>query len=656
MTRRLAAIMFTDITGFTSLTQTDEAAALRLVREQDRLVQPLLETHHGRKVKSMGDGLLIEFPDALDAVQCAVELERRAHERNSREGVIPLRIRVGIHLGDIQRRGTDIFGDAVNIASRVQPLANPEGVCLSSQVWDQVRSKLPYGFDNLGPQSLRGIREAVGVYRVKLPWAKVEGPAEIPALPRVAVLPLTNISPDSGDEYFADGLTEELITVLSQIRGLRVISRTSVSFYKGSGKPLKQIGGELGVSSVLEGSVRKSGNHLRITVQLVDVQSDEHRWAQTYDRELENVFAIQAEVAERTAAALKVELLKPEREVIQETPTANLTAYELYLRGLQAYRRSLSDPGFEAAAIRFFERAIQEDPKFSAPCSCLATLLIGTMGNTRPAREILPRARELLERLLDLAPDSWDTHLARGNLAMQGDLDWSVAEDEFQRAISLNPSSSTAHFWYGFLLVVLQRFDEAIVQFHQAIDLDPLWLLPKINLASALTYAGDWQAAISLTQRLVKSREGSPWARVMLGWAYALAGRVGDAINAVQPVAADSDLRCRQARMSLLAVLGKPEEAERWLAEWTRSPPAGYVALPVVAYLYASVGQKEMALDVLEKDFREGDRTLWNSYFDEGFDSIRKDPRFVAMLKSMNLPERTPPRRDPPVTPASPST
>ena len=533
----------------------------------------------------------------------------------------------------------------MNIASRVHPLAEPEGICLSSQVFDQVCHRLPYQFDRLGPQNLKGVEEAVEIYRVRLPWNSGEVMSEASPIPRLAVLPLANISPDPKDEYFADGLTEELISVLSQIGGLRVISRTSASHFRGTGKTVKQIGSELRVGSVLEGSVRKSGNRLRIAVQLVDVITEEHRWAQTYDRELENIFAIQADVAERTATALKVELVKPERELLQEKPTANLTAYELYLRGLQAYHRSLADARFEADAIRLFEEAIRRDPSFSSPYSYLATLLIGTMGNTRPAREVIPWTRELVAKSLELNPDSWDTHIARGNLAMQGDLDWTTAEAEFRKAITLNPSSSTAHFWYGFLLVVLQRFEEAIAQFHQAIELDPLWLLPKFNLASTLVYAGDAPSAISLTEKLLKSPGASPWARIMLGWAYALAGRAEDAVEVVGPVAEVSDLRCRQARLSLLAVLGRPAEAKEWLDNWAESSPEGYAALPVVAYLYASIGEKEAAISLLEKDFKEGDRTLWNSYFDEGFDSIRADPRFVAMLRAMNLPTGTPPRR-----------
>ncbi len=333
--------MFTDLEGFTSETHEDEQGALRRIDELGALATPIVSAHGGRKIKAMGDGLLLEFPNARDALECAVALQQSLHERNAREGPHKLRMRAGIHLGDVEDREGDILGDAVNIASRIEPIAEAGGVCLSSQVYDQVRTTVPYQLESLGPRRLKGLRESVEVYRVVLPWATPEPFPRSPAPPRLAVLPLTNISPDPKDEYLADGLTEELITTLSQIKGLRVISRTSMGQYKGTTKPVAQIGAELSAATVLEGSVRKVGDRLRIAVQLIDTRTDEHRWAQSYDRKLENVFAIQAEVAERTANALKVELLGSERKALQERPTESLDAYEAYLRGIQASLSSL---------------------------------------------------------------------------------------------------------------------------------------------------------------------------------------------------------------------------------------------------------------------------------------------------------------------------
>jgi len=641
--------MFTDMVGFTTSTQTNEADTLELLREQEELVRPLFNVHQGREIKSTGDGFLVEFDSALRAVQCAIDIQQHLHERNSQPGVTPIKLRIGIHLGDVEERGSDIFGDAVNIASRIEPLAVPGGLCISGQVFDQVRNKIPNRLERLEPKVLKNVRFPMDVYRVVLPWAGGEAEAMGPVPPRLAVLPLVNISPDPKDEYFADGLTEELISVLSAIRGLRVIARTSVSQYKGSGKPIAQIGSELGVSSVLEGSVRKADHQLRISLQLIDVRTQEHRWAMTYDRKLENVFAIQADVAERTAGALKIELLKSEREAIQERPTSSLEAYESYLRGIRAFQQSTGSGSeeFDTQAVRYFEEAIQKDPQFSGAYSYLANHLIGVMGTTRPGKDVFPRARELVVKALELNPNSSDAHTAQGNLAMQMDLDWARAESEFQQAIELNPSASTAHFWYGFLLGVLQRFGEAKEQYVMAIELDPLWLMPRLNLAATEDSLGDLDSAIALVEKLEGRSPRSPAVRATLAALYARVGRTDDAIQAVEPLKGASDLFSRAIRSGVLAILGRREESRALMADLESEQFREYAPLTMRAAFYVLWGENEKALDLLEQDFREGDKLLWNSYQLEFLDPLRDDPRFVAMLRAMKLPTSKPRRRAP---------
>ncbi|HYA54775.1 MAG TPA: adenylate/guanylate cyclase domain-containing protein, partial [Thermoplasmata archaeon] len=332
--RRLSAIMFTDMVESTQLAQRDERAALALIEEQEKLARPVLTSHHGRWVKSTGDGFLAEFGSALDAVECAVELQDRVRERNRSPGAVPLRIRVGVHLGDVQRRSGDIFGDAVNVAARVESAAEPGGVCISGPVHELVRNKVPNPLERLGAQTLKGVTEPVQLYRVVLSPTEPSVSPRTDSVPRLAVLPLANISPDPRDEYFADGLTEELISVLSKIPGLRVIARTSVTPYKSSSKSAAQIGTELGVGSILEGSVRKAGDRLRISLQLIDASSQEHVWTESYDRQMSDVFAIQSEVAESTAKAIRVELSDRAREFLGRAPTTNLRAYDLFLRAI----------------------------------------------------------------------------------------------------------------------------------------------------------------------------------------------------------------------------------------------------------------------------------------------------------------------------------
>ncbi len=633
-TRRLAAIMFTDMVGFTASAQTDEAAALRLLHEQEKLVRPVFAAHQGREIKSTGDGFLVEFRTALQATECAVDIQRQVNDRNARSPLGPIELRIGVHLGDIEQRRGDVFGDAVNVASRIGPCAAPGGICISGPVFDLVRSKIPHRLEKLEARSLKNVKFPVDLYRVVLPWTVEETSSVTSAPTGLAVLPFSNISPDPKDEYFADGLTEELITLLSHVRELRVIARTSVMQYKTTSKSVSQIGAELGVSSVLEGSVRKAGNRLRITAQLIDVGSQGHVWAASYDRELDDVFAIQTEVAEKTAAALRLELLGPQRSSIRKKPTSDLVAYDLYLRGIHAAHQ----PTIEAMtdSIRFFEEAIRKDPNFSLACASLANTYIFLSGDAMPSRDAFPRAKELIARALALDPTWSDAHTARGNLALQQEHNWALAELEFREATSLNPSNANAHFWYATLLRVVRRFGEAIEELKTTIELDPLWVLPKFWLVYNYYLAGDLSAAIASAEEL---RDSGPQESrsYFLGFLYALTGRIDEARKEAELTPGPIDKRLRGGRATLSAILGKPEDARLLAVEKEEASRTEYVSPDEMAALYAAIGEKERALDWLERGEQSGEGGLWNHDQAPHFDSIREEPRFQALLKKMNL-------------------
>ncbi|MGA7476496.1 MAG: adenylate/guanylate cyclase domain-containing protein [Thermoplasmata archaeon] len=645
-TRRLAAIMFTDLVGFTASAQSDEAVALARVQEQASLARPLFASYGGRVIKSTGDGFLVEFDSALKAAQCAIEIQRQLRERNARSLAAPLLLRVGIHLGDVEEVDGDILGDTVNLASRIVPLALPGGVCLSEPVADQIRGKLPYGLERLAPKRLKGVREPLVTYRVVLPGTEREPPAEGTPLPRLAVLPLTNISSDPKDEYFSDGLTEELISVLSKIRGLRVIARTSVAQYKGTAKPIAQIGAELGVTAVLEGSVRKAGDELRISVQLVDVRTEEHRWAQSYDRKLENVFAIQAEVAEQTASALKLEMMGSDRNAVRARPTSNLVAYDLYLRGVQASRRFTPgvgqhmQPGRDATG--YFEDAIRQDPQFSAAHSSLANHLLAIGGVTQEGQEAFSNARQHVNRALEIDPRSSDAHTARGNLLMQADFDWPGAESELRQALELNPNNSTAHFWYRSLLTVLQRYAEAKGQLDAGFELDPLWFLAKRQGVTLLALRGDWDEAVRLAEGLVENVQGDPRneleSRSLLAWVYAYVGRPLDAERVDRETRPPSDPNSRLAHSIFLGWLGKPRGIPASLKAWEQRAKSEYLSPLPVVQAYAQLGRPEEALSRLEEDIQNGESYLWAHYQLPYFDPIRDHPRFIAALERFHLP------------------
>jgi len=304
--RRLAAIMFTDTVGFTGLGQRNEGLMMELLNEQRRLVRPFFEKNRGREVKTTGDGFLVEFSSALDAVRCALDIQGALKEENSkRTEEKSIIVRIGIHLGDVIHTGDDVAGDAVNVASRVEPIAPPGGICVTSQVYASVVNKVECQFESLGTPALKNVATPVEVYGIVGYGAQMTRPPPARGLPkdRVAVLPFVNISPDPADEYFADGITEEMISSLSRTKGLRVIARASVIKYRATAKSVSDIGRELNVGSVLEGSVRKAGDTIRITAQLVETSNEETVWSQDYDRKIEDVFAIQIEVAQRVTVA-----------------------------------------------------------------------------------------------------------------------------------------------------------------------------------------------------------------------------------------------------------------------------------------------------------------------------------------------------------------
>ncbi|MGD0250820.1 MAG: adenylate/guanylate cyclase domain-containing protein [Thermoplasmata archaeon] len=634
--RRLAAIMFTDVVGFTALGQTDEASALTLLREEEKLVRPLLKRHRGRLIKSTGDGFLVEFDSALRAVQCAIDIQQHLQERNSQKGLTPLLLRIGIHLGDVVAREGDIFGDAVNIASRVEPLAVPGGVCISGEVFHQVRNKIPNRFDKLEPRTLKNIRVPIEVYRVVLPWEVPEPAFSNGNRTRLAVLPFANISPESKDEYFADGLTEELISALSKLRKLRVIARTSVTQYKSAPRSVSQIGAELGVSSVLEGSVRKAGNRLRITLQLIDVGTQEPLWADVYDRELDDVFAIQSDIAEKTARALQIELLGPERESIQRKPTPNLAAYSLFLKGIHVSR--MTRLGGSLEGIRCFEEAIEKDPSFSLAYSYLANMYVSLAGEPLPHREAFERATELVNTALKLDPNSSEAHTARGNLALQHEHDWALADRELATALSLNPSNADAHWWRAQFLVVVNRLDEAIDEIRATLELDPLWELPIFALISVYFLTGDVTSAIAGAEEQRDRKPEAPEVHVVLSYLYASVGRVEDSQREVELSAGSLNESDRWYRAVVWAMLGNPEEARRVLTEKIEASRTEYVAPTTIAQLYAALGEREKALEWLDRDYETGGGFLALVYHNPGFYSMRDDPRFRAMLARLNLP------------------
>jgi len=638
--RHLAAIMFTDMVGYTALAQADEGVALDVLGRHNRLLRPLFARFRGREVKTVGDAFLVEFESALDAAQCAIEIQRILHEYNlSSSDQWRIRIRIGIHVGDVVRADGDVLGDAVNVASRIESLADPEGICLTQQVFDQVQNKIASRLVKLPPHDLKNVSFPVGVYKVVQPW-EAEGPAATVELlsggHHLAVLPLANISPDPRDEYFADGLTEELISVLSQVRDLNVIARTSVAPYKASPKSISQVGAELKVDSILEGSVRKSGSRVRITLQLINVATQGHIWASTYNREVDDVFAVQSEIAERTAESLRLQFAAPSSPGTSRRSARAPGAYDLYLKGLAAGGMQHQAAGIEES-MRFFEQATRLDPEFAEPFASWANEYVVAAGDYLPMKEAMPRARALVARALELDPESSEAHATLGNILFQFDHNWTPAEAEFRRAISINPSNVTAHRFYGSLLLALGRFEEAREETRRDMRLDPAGH-GRHRLAYVELSAGNVEVAIELMREYLLVDPSSVGARTYLGFCYLQAGRRAEAVKEADiPYAGMDDIQ-RFDHALLHALVGRPDEARAVAAEAERGEAKSYTSRTHLAMLYSALGEGRKALDLLEQDYQDGERVLWTTFRGIWFDPIRGDPRFVALLREYGLP------------------
>jgi adenylate cyclase len=634
--RRLAAVMFTDIVGYSSLTQKDERLALELLEEHRKIVRPIVARHHGHEVKTIGDAFLIEFESALKATQCAVDIQRGLSGYNQLS--MPERsihLRIGIHLGDVERRQSDVLGDAVNIASRIEPLAEADGICISEQVYDQVRNKINCPIENLGPRQLKNMDYPIDVHRIL--WEKDETAKLSLDKKRIAVLPFLNISPDPKDEYFAEGLTEELIARLSMISGLRVIARTSVMRYRGASKSVREIGKELESGSVLEGSVRKAADRLRVTAQLIDATTQEHLWVQNYDRQLEDVFAIQTEVAQNVADALRTRLLDEEKEKIEKKPTGDIGAYTFYLKGRYYWnernRESLQK------AMKYFEEAIKRDPGFALAYSGIADTHIVRVDHGYLTRsEGYAKARDAATKALELDDTLAEAHTSLANI-LSMEWDRRGAEEEFAKALRNNPNYATGHHWYSIHFLNLGRLDEAIKELKVAEELDPLSPMIR-SYGGGCVYLLTRQYDIALAE-LDKALELDPnfypahAHRANLYLAKSMFDEALGEIERVLPVLAPS---LKPWLGSFYAIVGRIGEAKRILRECEEASAHGRdqdvpLYSEYLAIIHSRLGNKDRAFEWLEKAFRARTTTPFQVKLNPFFDEITSDPRFDELMK-----------------------
>ena len=474
--RRLAAILAADVAGYSRLMGNDEEGTLAALKAYRReLIDPKVAEHRGRIVKTTGDGALIEFASAVDATRCAMEIQRAMAERSA---AIPedrrIEFRIGINVGDIIIDESDIYGDGVNIAARVESLARPGAICLSENAYNQIKGKLALDVSDMGEQHLKNIAQPVRVYNVR-PGGAPERPALVlPDKPSIAVLPFQNMSGDSEQEYFADGVVEDIITALSRLRWLFVIARNSSFTYKGRAVDVKQVGREFGVRYVLEGSVRKAANRVRVTGQLIDVSTGTHLWGDRFEGALEDIFDLQDQVTASVVGAIAPQLEHAEIERAKRKPTESLDAYDFFLRGMASYYGRTQEAINEALPL--FYKTIELDPNFASAYGMAAWCYAWRKINgwmTDRAQEIAETER-LARRAAEVGPDD-AVALSRGAHALAyvvGDLD--AAATFVDRALVLNPNLAGAWYASGWVRVFLGESDVAIKHFAQAMRLSPL--------------------------------------------------------------------------------------------------------------------------------------------------------------------------------------
>jgi adenylate cyclase len=536
--RRLAAILAADVVGYSHLMGVDEAGTRqRFNSHLHELIEPTIANRSGRIVKTTGDGLLVEFGSVIDAVECAVEIQSGMAERNADEpDDRRIAFRIGVNLGDVIIEGDDIHGDGVNIAARLEGLAKPGGLCVSGKVVEEVRNKLDVSFEDMGEQNVKNIDRPVQCYRVGLGSAGAnEAPPPLSDIPAVAVLPFENMSGDPEQEYFADGLTEDIITALSLWRSFPVIARNSTFAYKGQSPDVREAGKALGARYVVEGSVRKAGNRVRITVQLIDAGTGHHVWAERYDRELEDIFAVQDEITQRIAAIIQPAMEGSETKRVALKPPSDLNAWDLCIQGYSLLYQGTRETNQRAREK--FHQAIALEPNYARCWTGLAYT------HNRDIRMRYAESREKsLEKSLEAArravaldeTDSVAHVMLSRAFSVNGQKENALAEA--RRAIELNPQDALATWSLGTYLYFDGHAEEGIPWIEKALDLnplDPLNYVVKTHLAAAKICAGDHEQAAELARDAIRQRPDYLDSHVALATALSYLGRTDDAQQAI---------------------------------------------------------------------------------------------------------------------------
>src|SRR5436309_2918441 len=614
MERRLAAVLAADVVGYSRLMGTDEAGTLdALTKVRGEFIDSKIAEHQGRTVKVSGDGLLLEFPSVVNAVRCAAEIQRGMRDRNTnvpRERRIEFRI--GVNLGDVIVQDEDIFGDGVNVAARLERIARPGGIAISGSVRDQIGNRLDLVFEDMGEHKLKNIEQPVRVYSLSQEESTIANTAPTPdQRPSIAVLPFSNMSGDPEQEYFSDGITEDIITDLSKISGLFVVARHTAFTYKSKPVKVEQVGRELGVAFVLEGSVRKAGARVRVTAQLTGATTGGHVWAERFDRDLTDIFAIQDEITHAIVEQLKVKLLPQEEKLIGESPTLNVEAYTYYLRGRDFLYR-YSKRYFELAR-RMFTKAIELDPNYArayagiADCDAFLYMVYQVDVPLEGILDISAKALALDNKLAE-------AHTARG-VALSAARDFDEANTEFETALTLDPNSFEAHFLYARPAFQQGKIARAAELLERASEINSADYKPPALL-------------IQMYRSLGRDSDAKAAARTTV--------ELGERELVLHP----EDPRPAVAGALALLELGEKDRARDWTTRAQAIESEDPISLYNIACVYSHLGDSDAAFDLLERVTQNG-RQFWRDWIenDSDLDGVRNHPRYGQLLTLLN--ERT---------------
>ena len=616
MERRLTAILAADVVGYSRLMGADETDTFNRLKEvRDELINSHVARHQGRVVKLTGDGMLLEFPSVVNAVTCAVEVQRSIRAWNDKQpDAPPLEFRIGVNLGDVIVEGDDIYGEGVNVAARLQSIADPGGVIISGAVREQVANRLDHTLEEMGEQWLKNIENPVRTYRVLFDDVTAEGnggaASKLKAShkPSIAVLPFINMSGDPEQEYFSDGITEDIITDLSKVSGLTVVARNSSFTYKGKTIPTQQIARELDVDFMVEGSVRKAGARIRVTGQLIDSKDATQIWADRFDRDLTDIFAIQDEITHAIVAQLKVKLLPQEAESIGQDPTDNVEAYTYYLRGRDfLHRRSKH---YCRIARQMFAKAVALDPNYARAYAGMADC---------------------------------DSFLYL-NYRVDVPLDALLATTE--KALSLDDTLPEAHASRGHALAAARRYPEANAEFEKAIALDPNLFEAYYGYARASFAEGHLEQAARLFERASQLRPEDYQSVCLLIHIYRSLGRMVDCKDAARRgielaekelSSHPDDPRPADLGAGALFELGEMERGREWISRALAIDPDDPLTLYNVACGFTKLRDYDQAFALLERASADFGPELvnWVKY-DSDLDGLRNDPRFPALLARVN--------------------